>query len=81
MKDELPQKVKKIECGIINLQNTNKEGSHWTAYYKNKDKKYYFDSYGDAQPPKGIVEYLGLKNSFGPRIHFKIGMIRQFAVT
>jgi len=35
MKEELPLKVKKTECGVINLQNTNEEGSHWTAYYKN----------------------------------------------
>ena len=26
MKDELPQKINKIECGIINLENHNKNG-------------------------------------------------------
>lgn len=39
MKDELPKKFNKIECGIINLENSDKERSHWTAYYKNNDKK------------------------------------------
>ena len=34
MKDELPLKAKKVECGIINLQNLSEVGSHWTAYYK-----------------------------------------------
>ena len=61
MKDELPKK-NQIECGIINLENSYQEGSHWTAYYKNKDKKYYFDSYEDAPPPKELVRYLGSKN-------------------
>ena len=35
MKDELPQKINNIECGLINLQNSNENGSHWVAYYKN----------------------------------------------
>jgi len=30
-------------------------GSHWVAHYKNNDKKYYFDSYGDAHPPKNLT--------------------------
>ena len=62
MKDELPQKINTIECGIINLENFGQEGSHWTAYYKNNNKKYYFDSYGEAPPPKQLVRYLGSKN-------------------
>jgi hypothetical protein len=45
MKDELPQKNKKTACGIINLEDSDKIGSHWVAYYTNNDKKYYFDSY------------------------------------
>jgi len=62
MKDEVPKKINEIECGIINLENSYQEGSHWTAYYKNKDKKYYFDSYGDPPPPKELFRYLGSKN-------------------
>jgi len=46
MKDDLPKKINKIECGIVNLQNSNQGGSHWVAYYKNNNKKYYFNSYG-----------------------------------
>jgi len=64
MKDALPQKSNKIECGIINLENTDQSGSHWVAYYKNNDKKFYFDSYGNASPPKEIVKYLGPENLF-----------------
>jgi hypothetical protein len=33
MKDELLDKVNKVECGIINLENSDEDGSHWTAYY------------------------------------------------
>jgi hypothetical protein len=62
MKDALPEKVNEIECGIINLNTSDQEGSHWTAYYKNKHEKYYYDSYGDANPPKQLVLYLGPKN-------------------
>jgi hypothetical protein len=61
MKDELPKKINKLECGIINFENSYQEGTHWTAYYKNNDKKYYFDSYGDAPPPKELYKYLGSK--------------------
>jgi hypothetical protein len=39
MKCELPRKVKNIECGIINLQNSDESGSHWVAFYKIHDKK------------------------------------------
>jgi len=39
MKGGLPQKINTIECGIINLENSDQEGSHWTAYYMNNGKK------------------------------------------
>jgi len=45
-------------------KNSNKGGSHWFAYYKNHDKKYYFDSYGNASLPKELVKYLGAENLF-----------------
>jgi len=64
MKDELPQKINKMECGIINLEDTNQNGSLWVAYYKNNDEKCYFDSYGNAPPPIEVVKYLGPGNLF-----------------
>ena len=81
MKDELPQKINKIKCGIINLENANQSGSHWVAYYKNNDKKYYFNSYGNAPPPNELVKYLGLENLFYKAKDFKIIMIRLFTAT
>lgn len=62
MRDELPPVPNIIECGIINLNRSEQPGSHWTAYYKDKTTKIYFDSYGSAKPPKELVQYLGGKN-------------------
>jgi len=55
MKDELQRIDKNTECVVINLQNSNESGINWVAYYKNNDKKYYFDSYGDVLPPKNLL--------------------------
>ena len=58
MRDELNNiKAKKYECGIVNLDSSRNEGSHWCCYLKKDDKKIYFDSFG-IQPPHEIVKYL-----------------------
>ncbi len=36
MRDTLPKKVKKEECGIINLDLSINIGTHWVCYFKNK---------------------------------------------
>jgi len=46
MDDELPMKIKTNECGIVNLQDSDEQGSHWVCYFKKGKLKYYFDSYG-----------------------------------
>ena len=52
MRDELKSmKAKKYECGIDNLDSSKNEDSHWCCYFKNNDKKIYFDSFG-IQPPR-----------------------------
>ena len=49
MKNELPR-----ECNdgwyVINLNNSNEEGSHWTCFYKNPENILYFDSIGFPPP-------------------------------
>ena len=75
MKYDLPQKVKNVECGIINLEESDEDGSHWTAYYKNNDIKYYFDSYGNTRLPKEISEYKCQKICFILKKYLKIIMI------
>ena len=57
MKDELPKKIKVNECGIVNLQNSDENGSHWICYYKKGKLKYYFDSYG-LDLPNELKSYL-----------------------
>ena len=37
MRDLLPNKIKKVECGIANLDSFEGNGTHWVCYFK-KDK-------------------------------------------
>ena len=49
MKDELNNNVIQGNY-IINLQNHNENGSHWTAFIKDKNNIYYYDSFGVFPP-------------------------------
>ena len=49
------QKNNKAERGIINLEKSNEERTHWKDYYKNNDLIYHFDSHGKNPPPKEFV--------------------------
>lgn len=73
MRDTLPETPNVIECGIINLDDSKSRGSHWTAYYKNKMDKFYFDSYGKAKPPRELVSYLG-----GDRLTYNRDQIQNY---
>ena len=46
-----------IECGILNLDVSKNNGTHWVCYYKNNEKCYYFDSFG-LDPPLELQNYL-----------------------
>lgn len=59
MRNQLPRKALRNECGIINLDDNDGPGTHWVAYYKEKKSIYYFDSFGDLQPPIEFLKYLG----------------------
>ncbi|KAE9522932.1 hypothetical protein AGLY_016563 [Aphis glycines] len=70
-RDDLPKKLRTIECGILNLDVSSGDGSHWLAFYKIKDKVVYFDSFGDLPPPielqnyfKGYISFILNKNIF-----------------
>lgn len=58
MKDKLPKKIGKNECGIVNLDNSIGSGTHWTAYVKKNKYIIYFDSYGNLRPPQELIKYL-----------------------
>ena len=49
-KDNCPV-LKNNQSTIINLQNSDKSGSHWVSYKKIDNKIFYFDSYGVAFIP------------------------------
>jgi len=59
MRDSLPKSSCREESGIINLDDSSSNGTHWVAYKKNKKSIHYLDSFGNLQPPKEIVKYLG----------------------
>ena len=46
MRDVLPKTVRKIECGIMNLNTSSQKGLHWVCWYKSHKKRIYFDSFG-----------------------------------
>ena len=43
--------LKSNQSTIINLQDSDKKGSHWVSYRKIGNKIFYFDSYGVAYIP------------------------------
>ena len=57
MRDQLPTKLNNVENGIINLDNSNGDGTHWVAYAIDPRGTVYFDSYGLA-PPKEFMRYV-----------------------
>lgn len=46
-----------FETGIINLDDLQGSGTHWTAYRKRKNTIFWFDSFGDLPPPREVVSY------------------------
>ena len=57
LRDTLPMKPRRKECGIFNLDSSSGDGTHWVAWYKNGDVAFYFDSYG-IQPPLELTKYV-----------------------
>lgn len=59
MRVGLPNQPRKRECGIINLDKSVGNGTHWVAYQKSGEKNCYYDSFTNLQPPIEIIKYLG----------------------
>ena len=51
------QKLKLKECGILNLDSSSGDGTHWVMWFKKGKDKFYFDSY-EVQPPSELIDYL-----------------------
>jgi hypothetical protein len=58
MRNELPDRIRKNESAVVNLDDTSGPGTHWVAYKKRGSQVSYFDSYGDLRPPNELEEYL-----------------------
>ena len=56
-RDTLPKKSKLNRCGILNLDSSSGDGTHWVMWFKKGTDKFYFDSYG-VQPPSVLIAYL-----------------------
>lgn len=63
MRNRLPKRptYKKFECGIINLDNDSGMGTHWVCYYRINKNCYYFDSFGNLQPPQEFIDCMNKK--------------------
>jgi hypothetical protein len=57
MRDDLPKRSWRIECGILNLDVLEGKGTHWTCWYKRDDVCFYFDSYG-LPSPREFYQYI-----------------------
>ena len=58
-KDVIPMKLAKKNEGamIINMNNSDQGGSHWTLILLNKDNTIYFDSFG-VVPSMDVVRFM-----------------------
>ena len=45
LRDTFPTKTKLNECGILNLDSSSGDDTHWVTVQKGKNK-FYYDSYG-----------------------------------
>ena len=57
LRDTLPKEAKLNECGILNLDSSSGDGTHWVMWFKKGKDKCYFDSYG-VQPSSELIAYL-----------------------
>ena len=56
-RDALPDRTKRNEVGIINLDSQIGPGTHWVAYRNSKNGAEYFDSFGLIMPNE-VMKYL-----------------------
>ena len=57
LRDTLPKKLKLNDCGILNLDSSSDDGTHWLMWFKKGKNKFNCDSYG-VQPPIELIDYL-----------------------
>ena len=55
--ETVPKKAKLNECGILNLDSSSIDCTHWVMWFKKGKDKFYLDSCG-VQPASELIEYL-----------------------
>ena len=50
------QKIKLNDCGILNLDSSSGDGTHWVLRFMKGKKTFYFDTYG-VQPSSELIAY------------------------
>ena len=78
MRNELPLKIYSKECGIINMDDSNGPGTHWTAYVKKKQQILYFDSMGKLKPPKEVVTYFHSNGGSNNKIKYNNDRVQKY---
>ena len=38
LRDNLPVEPKRMQCGVLNLDDTSENGTHWVAWYRDNGK-------------------------------------------
>ena len=57
MRYTLPEKEKLNECGILNLDSSSGDGTHWIILFKKGKDRFYFDSL-KVHPPSELIAYI-----------------------
>ena len=61
MRNAMPSDRQKLKVtAIVNLDDETGPGTHWVACRKIGENVTYFDSFGNLQPPKELINYLGV---------------------
>ena len=55
--ENFPKTATLNECGILNLDSSSGDGTHWAMWFKKGKAKSYFDSYG-VQPSSELIRCL-----------------------
>ena len=65
VRDQLPNRPRAVECGIVNTGDSRTNGFHWMCWFKRNNVKYCFDSYA-LPPPVELVVYLKKSSKASP---------------
>jgi hypothetical protein len=56
--NELPKKLRINKCGVLNLDDSTGQGTHWVCWFKNGANTLSFDSY-ELLTLEELMKYIG----------------------